>query len=677
MVKNHFLHWILIPEGLCLEAFESLDARRISHQIIHHMEVSVEIDGKILQPSTWTRASEEMAIATIDGIDMELRLTSMPTQGKANSVSVRLINQKTSEVSLGAIRLTASANPSHPDFLATSGKHLRLYKEGWGMDTPAASVRFGEADFQLNPGYKDKKLPNPKEHEETMPNRFRAEYVTVLSDRESGMSLLLGFVTSAHQVTGFHVELEEHGVQLLEAYSLGDNVMIPSGEERRSEELVAMAGDDAWGLLEVFAEEWGKRMHALTWDHTPTGWCSWPYYGAQVSEVDMKENARWLGENRADFPIEYLQMDDGFQTALGDWLEPIQESFPSGLEQLAKEIQAAGIRPGLWVAPFLVEECSKLYAAHPDWMVKDHSGNTVWAITWRGVSRTAILDATIPAACAWLKETFATLSQWGFQYVKLDFLVNEAAVFLEGGVYSDRGATRVEAIRRGLQAIREGFGNQFILGCTNVLGSGVGLVNGCRIGSDIGAFWKEEGSQYKDTLTMPNVCRNIINRSYMNRRLWLNDPDTHIARIDRNTLSENEVRLWTTALWLVGGMLLLGDRFETLTPDRADLSRMLLKSPDAFDMVRPLDFLDAEFPMLWHATHRSEPDIHYLGIFNFDNHPKRFSIDLIKLGISPNQSVFLSEVWEKYEAIPSHGILETEVLPHSCRAFRIALIDPR
>ncbi len=638
------------------------------------MEVSVEINGRILKPSTWTLKTEGVATATVEGVEMDLRLTSMMPRFHANSVSVHLINRNTREISLGAIRLYASANASNPDFLATSGERLRVYKEGWGMDTPAASVSFGETDFKLNPEYKDKKLPNPREHEETIPNRFLAEYVTVLSDRESERSLLLGFVTSAHQVTGFNIEVEETGVQLLEAYSLGDNVIIASGGERSSEELVAMAGNDAWELLEVFADEWGKRMNALTWDHTPTGWCSWPYYGAQVSEADMKENARWLYENRADFPIEYLQMDDGFQIALGDWLDPIKESFPSGLEQLAKEIKAAGIRPGLWVAPFLVEECSNLYAAHPDWMVKDHSGNTVWAIKWRGVSRTAILDATVPSACAWLKETFATLARWGFEYIKLDFLVNEAAVLLAGGIYSDRGATRVEAIRRGLHAIREGFGDQFVLGCTNVLGSGVGLVNGCRVGSDIGAIWKEKGSQYKDTLTIPNVCRNIINRTYMHRRLWLNDPDTHIARIDRNTLTENEVRLWTTALWLVGGMLLLGDRFETLTPARADLSRMLLKCPDAFDMVRPLDFLDHEFPALWHATRRSEPDLHHLGLFNFEDHPKQFSIDLRKLGISPNQSICASELWEEHDTISSNGILETEVRPHSCRAFRITSI---
>ena len=665
MEKNSFLMWTLIPEGLRLEIPGGL-------HLISRLEISVEIDGHELKPSIWKSATAEKATASVDGVDFELNLTPIAAGG--NSASVRLFNRNAGEISLGAIRFRASSNESSPDFLATSGSRLRVYKEGWVTDTPAASVRFGETDFKQNPGYRDKKLPDQEEHEEIIPNRFRAEYVTVLGDSESGNCLLLGFITSAHQVAGFKIELEESGAGLLEAYSHGDNVLIPSGGERCSEELAAMAGNDGWSLLEVFADEWGKRMNALSWDHIPTGWCSWPYYGPAVSEADMLENARWLGENKAGFPIEYLQMDDGFQTALGDWLEPVKERFPSGLEKLAGEIKAAGIRPGLWVAPFLVEESSSLYAAHPDWMVKDCSGKPVCALNWRGTSPAFILDATVPAACDWLKEKFAILAQWGFEYVKLDFLANEAAVLFKGGVYADRGATRVEAIRRGLHAIRAGFGDKFILVCTSVLGAGAGIVNGCRVGSDIGAFWLEEGAQYKDTRTVPNVCRNIINRSYMHRRLWLNDPDTHIACTEKNTLTEDEVKLWTSALWLAGGMLLLGDRFETLIPERAALAQMLLKCPDAFDEVRPLDFLDREFPALWHAARRSEPGIHYLGVFNFEDELKQFKVELAKLGIDPGQSVRALEIWEKHDIVFSNGFLETEVRPHSCQVFHIASI---
>lgn len=58
----------------------------------------------------------------------------------------------------------------------------------------------------------------------------------------------------------------------------------------------------------------------------------------------------------------------------------------------------------------------------------------------------------------------------------------------------------------------------------------------------------------------------------MNGRLWISDQDTHIARIDNNKLTENEVILWTYALFLTGGMMLLFDRFETLISERLKLS---------------------------------------------------------------------------------------------------------
>jgi alpha-galactosidase len=77
----------------------------------------------------------------------------------------------------------------------------------------------------------------------------------------------------------------------------------------------------------------------------------------------------------------------------------------------------------------------------------------------------------------------------------------------------------------------------------------------------------------------------------MNGRLWISDPDTHIARNDNNKLTESEVLLWTFAIYLTGGMILLSDRFSSLTPERMKLSQLLLAEPGIPD-VRPLDFFE-------------------------------------------------------------------------------------
>jgi alpha-galactosidase len=61
---------------------------------------------------------------------------------------------------------------------------------------------------------------------------------------------------------------------------------------------------------------------------------------------------RALKEMRSEFPVEIVQLDDGYQTVLGHW-DRTNAKFPSGLERIAAAIRAAGFTAGLWTAPFL------------------------------------------------------------------------------------------------------------------------------------------------------------------------------------------------------------------------------------------------------------------------------------------------------------------------------------
>jgi alpha-galactosidase len=619
--------------------------------------VSATVDDRQIIPGSWEVGADGVGRASVDGIELAVEIKP------GGAVVAKLTNRSSGRVRLGRFSFAASHAQGAADFLATPGRRLRVHKEGLTMATPAASLRYGDRDFELNPEYKPFAVLAPAEYRDDVPNRFSAEYAAILNDRESGASALFGFVSSADQFTRVVIELEEQGVARLEAISCGDGIAVDPGESVCSEELVVLASGDAYGLLEAFASRCGKRMNARTWRHTPTGWCSWYYYFAKVTEADMVENIRWLKANKAEFPLEYIQLDDGYQSALGDWLV-CNEKFPKGLPFLIEETKAAGFKPGLWLAPFLVEERSLLYQAHSDWMVKDKDGQTVWAMEWRG-SRVAILDGTVAAACDWLAATFATLREWGYDYVKLDFMVHEIGVIAMGGRYADPKATRAQALRRGLEAIRRGFGeDKFIVGCTCPLATEVGVVNGARIGTDITPYWQKGDKIYKEAPTVPNVCRNVINRSYMHRRLWLNDPDTHIARIDSNDLTEAEVKLWTSAVWLAGGVLLLSDRFSTLTPERAALSTMLLKAPDAFVETRPLDFLEREFPAIWFARSATRRTSYAVGVFNFDPEAKSFTVAL------PLKGTFKArEFWSNQDIGEVVKSFSAEVPPHACKVF--------
>src|SRR5207253_9191120 len=84
-----------------------------------------------------------------------------------------------------------------------------------------------------------------------------------------------------------------------------------------------------------------------------TGWCSWYQLYTTVSEADVDRNLSSLAERRDQIPLRLIQLDDGYQHAVGDWLD-LNEKFPSGMPPLVARIKQHGFMPGLWLAPFLL-----------------------------------------------------------------------------------------------------------------------------------------------------------------------------------------------------------------------------------------------------------------------------------------------------------------------------------
>ena len=76
---------------------------------------------------------------------------------------------------------------------------------------------------------------------------------------------------------------------------------------------------------------------------------------------------------RREMPFEYVQIDDGYQAEIGDWLTT-NEKFPHGMGWLADQIHDRGFKAGLWLAPFLIGEKSQLWEEHPDWVVQHNRG---------------------------------------------------------------------------------------------------------------------------------------------------------------------------------------------------------------------------------------------------------------------------------------------------------------
>jgi len=103
----------------------------------------------------------------------------------------------------------------------------------------------------------------------------------------------------------------------------------------------------------------------------PVVYNSWYATTFNVDEVGQTA----LAEKAAAMGVEIFVMDDGWfhgrvddKAGLGDWW-PDATKFPNGLGPLIAAVHDRGMGFGLWTEPEMVNPNSRLYAAHPDWVV--------------------------------------------------------------------------------------------------------------------------------------------------------------------------------------------------------------------------------------------------------------------------------------------------------------------
>jgi alpha-galactosidase len=143
-------------------------------------------------------------------------------------------------------------------------------------------------------------------------------------------------------------------------------------------------------------------------------------------------------------------------------------------------------------------------------------------------------------------------NEWGCTYFKFDANFWGA---IHGGHFHDASASRIQAYRRGMQAILRGTGDGFVLGCNHPIWASLGLIHGSRSSNDIKRSWDR----------FATVARQNLSRNWQNGRLWWNDPDAIVLTGD---LSEDEFRFHATSIYATGGMILSGDDLTKISAER-------------------------------------------------------------------------------------------------------------
>jgi alpha-galactosidase len=517
----------------------------------------------------------------------------------------------------------------------------------------------------------DARHPSP-----TAVGHVRSDALSAIAEPRSGDALGLGVTELAGAFA--YVELVAPGglVDRLEVWADLDGVPLAPGDSVSCPvRIVAThgrgAGERALGEVAAAA---GRAMGARATDRPhPGGWCSWYYYFTDITQADVVENLEVLAADGRDGPTfgcEYVMVDDGHQSRIGDWLATDRDRFPDGMAALASRIRESGFDAGIWWAPFLVHPSSRVAAEHPDWLLRNGRGRPVVGIVnpnWSLTAPMRVLDTTRPEVLEHLRHVAATIGAWGYAIQKLDFLYAASLP----GVRHDPTVTRARSLRMGLDAIRDGVGDDgFLLGCGSPLGPAVGVVDAMRIGADVTPYWSnlidKVVGRGRHALATRNAVVNVATRAPLDRRWWLNDPDCLMVREDRTQLSDSEVEVLATVMGMTDGMLVISDRLSLLPPRRREVIARTREL--AGGTVEVADLFEQQLPELLISRHDRHTDVAAL---NLGDRPRRTSVDLRLRGVDcPDGTI--EELWTRASVPVAAGIADLGTLPpHSARVLRI------
>jgi len=465
----------------------------------------------------------------------------------------------------------------------------------------------GQVDFPREVG----RCPDNSASYRIYPQSLPKRYYNYLVLEQSGGFTLFGF-TSCRRFAGYF-ELNNVGsTGSVSAYIDGEDTSPQDWATNQLENLCVLQAPDLESLYSDYARILNRNHEprAGTTQKTPIGWCSWYAYYADVNENNIHDNLDCMQGELSD--IEWVLLDDGYQAFMGDWLTP-SSKFPSGVKELIAKIKTKGKKPAIWLAPFIAQAESEVYQQNPNWFVRNQAGDHLVAeeITYGGWRCTPwyILDTSNPDVQEHLTRVVRTMKdEWGVELFKLD--ANYWGTLK--GKRQQRGVTGVEAYRLGMEAIANGAGDAWLLGCNAPMWPSLGTVDAMRVSDDV----------ERRPLRFEQIAKETFYRSWQHRKLWQIDPDcATFTSLANQSTDRASYEFHRDAILTSSGLLLSGDPL----PEMVEFGRATFTKLVKRQKINPNS---ASFSSL-SLNHASLPlgELHQLHcVFNYGEGQKSFTL---------------------------------------------------
>ena len=401
---------------------------------------------------------------------------------------------------------------------------------------------------------------------------------------------------------------------------------------------------DPFTALESYAQAVGD-VHRVKLNPVINGWCSWFYTHEYVTEEEVLRNTEYAAQHLKPYGLEYVQIDAGYFRAYGDWEGNAQ--FPHGMKWLAGKIREAGLKPGIWLAPYVITEGTEVHEKHPEWLIRDLEGKVKQCgggeaqdLVGPGYGIPSFrkklygLDITHPGAAEWIRNLFDTVANdWDYDFIKIDFV---EWTLLAADRYHDPSFSKAAAYRKGFEIIRQAIGaRRHLLDC-GPMNTTVGLLDSTRIELDLPHLtWEQYVKNFNSNAPA------IAKRYYFNQRSWINDAD-HLGVA---LLDSRQACAAASIIALSGGTMIFGDRLFELDPERLEILRKVL--PAYGQAARPVDLFERDKPEIFVLPIKASFGAWTLvALFNYDeNATAEKGVSLKKLRLDTAKTYLAYEFW--------------------------------
>lgn len=312
-------------------------------------------------------------------------------------------------------------------------------------------------------------------------------------------------------------------------------------------------------------------------------------YGHDTADEFLTNVSYVVGLSPRNGNRPYAVVDDGWEwkgdhdANPGLWNRTNPHFSPTlTMAQFAKEIRQRGARPGLWYRPLIA--------------------NSNAPASWRLQRDPEILDPTVPAVRASIRQTVTRFRGWGYDFIKHDYTTfdlcgrwgmdMDGQVTADGWAFADRSRTTAEVIRDLYRDIRDAAGNDtIILGCNTVGQLSAGIFEMQRIGDDT------SGQEWSRTRKMG--VNSLAFRAPQNGTFFCVDGDC-AGQVSSNSVPWKKNSQWLYLLAHSGTSLFVSFPRQTVSPEQESALREALKAAAAPQPLgEPLDWQTHEYPEHW------------------------------------------------------------------------------